>query len=729
MQIPAKPYKLNGTVYATHKVDAITIITATTNCTDVGKGMREDWESNWEFSQWELGDDEEPTGWEVWAERWRSRWINLVAYSDHKKLRDAQPSKACAIVGHKWYTAKSLLYFAEAQPSDERGIASLTSRWVDSKTDWKEDPNMTQNSRKAKKRKTEAGLETERTTTIVLPDVSSNSWLECSFTNYRPIPSIKSQPGSIATQSVLETHPQAFVLPISQPSCRHCYQGDDEARQPYLGAFLLRGKHTGSDAITDINSVHQVGVFAQNTSVFAALGQKGDNNAAEHIPLAAAVSMGEVHELQDILKNLVVNGRLRNALLVFKKELISAQLLSKQDICETVALKGWLKGIEQESGVESDGNDGLTEKFKEWVKGLKILKDVKVFDEELVKLRGLGPAVSGAQVTRNHLDRLTRCVARKDQVLKRVRTENPLVLIDEVDKIGHGINGDPAGALLEVLDPEQNNSFVDHYMDIPVDLSRVLFVCRINNLNTIPAPLLDRMKMLEVSGYVIGERAAIALRHLGPQVKGASGLGAADVQTNNGAIDMVIKLHCQESDVKNFKKYIDNIYRRATSKLARPGEEMFPEPTESSAASVSASNASSTTPAVSLPLGEYSTPFSTPFSTSLGRGKLVTTHERQPTAILESYRKDWMYATPPRPGVSTGLGYFWNGSGAIMRVETMVKVHAYEFGIMDNTEGLSSTDRDVYVHAPEGSIGKEGPSAGTVLLTQNHLTFSVINTL
>ncbi len=96
------------------------------------------------------------------------------------------------------------------------------------------------------------------------------------------------------------------------------------------------------------------------------------------------------------------------------------------------------------------------------------------------------------------------------QCLKKTKTENPLVLIDEVDKMGRGYQGDPASALLEILDPEQNANFLDHYLDVNVDLSKILFICTANVLDTIPEPLRDRMEMIEVSGYVAEEKIAIA---------------------------------------------------------------------------------------------------------------------------------------------------------------------------------------------------------------------------
>lgn len=145
------------------------------------------------------------------------------------------------------------------------------------------------------------------------------------------------------------------------------------------------------------------------------------------------------------------------------------------------------------------------------------------------------------------------------QALKKVQTENPLVLIDEVDKIGRGINGDPGSALLEMLDPEQNVAFLDHYCDVPVDLSRVLFVCTANTLDTIPAPLLDRMEVMEVSGYVSEEKHAIAERYLAPQAKDGAGLKEADVKLTPEAISALIQYYARESGVRRLKQHIEKV--------------------------------------------------------------------------------------------------------------------------------------------------------------------------
>jgi Lon-like ATP-dependent protease len=155
------------------------------------------------------------------------------------------------------------------------------------------------------------------------------------------------------------------------------------------------------------------------------------------------------------------------------------------------------------------------------------------------------------------------------QALKKVQTENPLILIDEIDKLGRGHQGDPSSALLELLDPEQNSSFLDHYMDVPVDLSKVLFVCTANVLDTIPGPLLDRMEVIQLSGYIAEEKAAIASKYLAPAAKSSAGLEHVNVNLTEDAIDTLIKNYCRESGVRNLKKHIDKVFRKAALKVVQ----------------------------------------------------------------------------------------------------------------------------------------------------------------
>ncbi|MCO5598714.1 hypothetical protein L7F22_052812 [Adiantum nelumboides] len=550
---------------------------------------------------------------------------------------------------------------------------------------------------------------------------------------------------------------------------------------------------------------------------------------------AAAVSSGEVGELQSVLETLNVGDRLQKALLVLKKELMNAQLQNKisKDVEQKIQkrqreyyLTEQLRGIKKELGIETDGKDKMVEKFKEKAATLKMPEQVrKVFDEELNKLQTLEPAASEFNVTRGYLEWLTnipwgvhspenysianavnvldqdhyglkdvkdrileflavgklkgtvqgkiiclvgppgvgktsigksiaRAVQRQFfrfsvgglsdvaeikghrrtyvgampgkaiQALKKVGTENPLVLIDEVDKIGRGHNGDPSSALLEMLDPEQNGSFLDHYMDVPVDLSRVLFVCTANTLDTIPQPLLDRMEVIEVSSYTAEEKKHIARGYLAPQAKEASGLQDANVTLPDATIEFLVRSYARESGVRQLRKLLEKVYRKIAFNIVREyGEDVFPEPKNAEArpegkvqdggASISPnsespkptqdeyaptaavgsaeSSAQSVTPPPphSAVPAEESKKSSEQSSVGEDGSPKTTTEERKPMAVpptvavditIESlrdyigppvYHKDRLYETIGMPaGVATGLGYLGNGSGSLMPIET-----------------------------------------------------------
>ncbi|XP_020596505.1 lon protease homolog, mitochondrial-like isoform X2 [Phalaenopsis equestris] len=155
------------------------------------------------------------------------------------------------------------------------------------------------------------------------------------------------------------------------------------------------------------------------------------------------------------------------------------------------------------------------------------------------------------------------------QCLKSVGTANPLVLIDEIDKLGRGHAGDPASALLELLDPEQNMNFLDHYLDVPIDLSKVLFVCTANVIDTIPNPLLDRMEVIAIAGYIADEKMHIARDYLEKSTREACGIKPEQVEVTDAALLELIENYCREAGVRNLQKHIEKIYRKIALLLVR----------------------------------------------------------------------------------------------------------------------------------------------------------------
>jgi ATP-dependent Lon protease len=161
------------------------------------------------------------------------------------------------------------------------------------------------------------------------------------------------------------------------------------------------------------------------------------------------------------------------------------------------------------------------------------------------------------------------------QALKRAGSSNPVVMLDEIDKIGSSYQGDPASALLEVLDSAQNSNFLDHYLDIPYDLSKVLFVTTANQLDTIPGPLLDRMEVIWLSGYILEEKVEIAKRYLIPRQLKEHGFGKSDVKFTNDAIVLIAGKYAREAGVRNLEKQIRKVVRKVTMKSAEGGQKTF----------------------------------------------------------------------------------------------------------------------------------------------------------
>src|SRR5713101_7566154 len=154
------------------------------------------------------------------------------------------------------------------------------------------------------------------------------------------------------------------------------------------------------------------------------------------------------------------------------------------------------------------------------------------------------------------------------QGLRRAETNDPVFMLDEVDKLGRDFRGDPASALLEVLDPEQNSTFRDNYLEVPFDLSRVLFICTANMLDPIPEPLRDRMEIIELQGYTEDEKEHIAFRYLVPRQIEANGITAEQIEFSEETIRYLIRHYTREAGVRNLEREIGTICRKQARRIA-----------------------------------------------------------------------------------------------------------------------------------------------------------------
>ena len=277
------------------------------------------------------------------------------------------------------------------------------------------------------------------------------------------------------------------------------------------------------------------------------------------------------------------------------------------------------------------------------------------------------------------------------QALKSVDSHNPVIMLDEVDKVGNNFRGDPASALLEVLDPEQNSSFVDHYLDVPYDLSQVFFICTANVMDTIPPSLLDRMEIIRLPGYIMEEKLQIGRRFILPKQLEKTGLTARDAKIGVPTIRRVINDHAREAGVRGIEKALGKILRKIATKAAS---------------------------------GEP--------------GPFTVTPDDVPSYLGRPVFTDDLLLKTMVPGVTNGLAWTAMG-GSVLTVEAMstgrekagmlqtgtlgdVMVEsskiAYSYIIgnldryLDNTDFLNWT---VHLHVPAGATPKDGPSAGVTM--------------
>lgn len=281
------------------------------------------------------------------------------------------------------------------------------------------------------------------------------------------------------------------------------------------------------------------------------------------------------------------------------------------------------------------------------------------------------------------------------QTLRRVESRNPLIMLDEVDKLGRDFRGDPASALLELLDPEQNNEFRDTYLDVPFDLSEVFFICTANSLETIPGPLLDRMEIIQLSGYTEQEKLAIASQYLVPRQIRENGLRKEEIKFNEEALMTIIRDFTREAGVRNLEREIGRAARKVVTKIAE------------------------------------------------GKKKKVSIDPKMVTELLGKPRYGYRSELEDRlelPGVATGLawtpvggdvlfieasampgskGFKLTGQlGDVMQESAQIAL-SYLRSRVDDL-GITAeyfTGHDIHLHVPAGATPKDGPSAGVTMAT------------
>ena len=276
--------------------------------------------------------------------------------------------------------------------------------------------------------------------------------------------------------------------------------------------------------------------------------------------------------------------------------------------------------------------------------------------------------------------------------LRTARTRNPVMLLDEIDKLGNDYKGDPSSALLEVLDPGQNKHFSDHYVDMPVDLSKTMFICTANTTDTIPRPLLDRMEIIELSGYTSNEKFHIAKEHLVEKQKNANGLTKNQLNISDRAIKIIIENYTREAGVRNLERKIAQICRKAAMQVSKnPGSRVR----------VSERNIKTF-----LGIQKYTTDMAnTEADVGIACGLAWTSVGGDTLEIEVNVMK------------GTGKLELTGKLGDVMQESAKIALSYVRSAVPDDLPEKYFEKHDRHLHVPEGAVPKDGPSAGITMAT------------
>lgn len=304
--------------------------------------------------------------------------------------------------------------------------------------------------------------------------------------------------------------------------------------------------------------------------------------------------------------------------------------------------------------------------------------------------------------------------------IQKSGVSNPVMVLDEVDKLSSSYNGDPASALLEVLDPEQNNTFTDHYMNAPYDLSDVFFICTANSVDTIPEPLLNRMEVIQFSGYTATEKFEIAQRHLLPKAREAMGIRQEDLEIPDDVLRAIISDYTAEAGVRGLKKRLDTLCRVAAVKIVKNKGRLLPE----------------SIPEEDAGKAEVPNPEAKPLAT-VPEAKVVVRKEDLREYLDMRPMNHEHILQEKKPGIVTGLAWtraggeilfietmFTKGTGKliltgklgdVMKESAQIAVSLVKSMYPEQSELFEKND--IHIHVPEGAVPKDGPSAGITLTT------------